>query len=93
MKRSIYELTDALFSKQGLVYALLTAQLGLLLEYYLLVFSPQTVFVLAALHLTFVGTVAAYVKRESLENGFVGTLETQAEKRTNEDVTEFGDDE
>lgn len=93
MKRTIYELADHLFSKQGLVYALLTAQLGLLLEYYLLVFSPRTVVVLAALHATFLATVAAYTKRESLEDGFVGTLEKQTDKRTNEDVTEFSEDE
>jgi hypothetical protein len=92
MKRTIYEFTDHIFGKQGIVYALITAQLGLLLEYYLLVFTPKTVAVLAVLHVTLLATVATYIKRESLENGFVGTLENQVNKRVNEKLDTYSQD-
>jgi len=93
MKKNLYALADTVFEAQGLVYALLTAQLALLLEYYILVFSPNMHLALVSIHVTLPITVLLYLKRQELEDGFVGTIEKQANKRTNRDLTEFREDE
>ena len=90
MKRELYRLGDAIFGKQGIVYALLTAQLALLLEYYLIVVSPGELLVLIALHLTFPLTVFLYAKRQALEDGFIGKIEEKSEQVVNRDITDYG---
>lgn len=70
MKKGILQVVDALFERDGIVQALVTAMMVLASEYWVLTFTPDELLAALAFTVLTPAAIALYIFWDSLEAGF-----------------------